>query len=693
MISTEIQEVNPSKIYSTTRPRISILIPAYNVERFIEKTIRSCMDQSFSDIEIIVVDDGSTDKTPEIISSLAKEDNRIILISKTNGGYGTAMNAALDAASGDYIAIVEGDDYITEDFCFILYNEAINLDLEVCTFNSYLEVRDCFKPRFVYTYFPGKHQVMNLNQIIGVASSGVVNSCFGIYRRSFLLKHNIRWNTEYKTYGDVLFKAKVYFSVGKMKIIESWGYYYSKKSTLQDTIKPESRQYIIPVFSELFKLIRDGNYEKERRDALLSYAVSLLYWHYLKSMEYPGYSAISDAITDLVKSNVPENLSIIGSKACFDFLKCLGIKANIRILKDRGVAPKLTQVERHSSVIQNSYTEHLSLGYLHIGLYRNNITSEKTLFMAQELQNFMLNGFIDSSIRKKEIEDTVRLVLSHLVPNDFMTSSTHSFINLFQYLHDRGDKTALPALKNLIVYTPKLLEHLQQFPKTVGAIGDLGFSHTSFKRVEFIESASKGFKETFLEFISNKKIAIVGNSPCELKKKKGSLIDSYDIVVRFNNFSSDVSVTDDYGKKTDIWVVTPALDLLHYRSDISTFKYTIVAQPHARVAEKRFNYIYNHVISGNKLFFMDCLRPRKETNINVISVGLYTIRFFLDYLDHIQGIHLFGFSMLDGQNDKRHYFENDPVKSKDITVHKWEEEFQIYQQYLEILREKGKLLG
>ncbi|WP_022772777.1 glycosyltransferase family 2 protein [Butyrivibrio sp. AE2015] len=120
---------------------ISIIVPVYNVENYARKCIESLISQTYKDIEIILVDDGSTDSSGAICDEYAQKDNRIKVIHKENGGLSDARNAGLDIASGDYIGFVDSDDYIDEHMYGHLYDILVdnNADMSVCDF---LEVSD-----------------------------------------------------------------------------------------------------------------------------------------------------------------------------------------------------------------------------------------------------------------------------------------------------------------------------------------------------------------------------------------------------------------------------------------------------------------------------------------------------------------------------------------------------------------------
>ena len=119
-------------------PKISIIVPIYNVEKYLEKCIDSIINQTLKDIEIICIDDGSTDKSGKILDDYAALDNRIKVIHKENGGYGKAMNIGLDNATGEYIGIVEPDDYITSKMYEDLYQIAITNDSDIVKSSFYV---------------------------------------------------------------------------------------------------------------------------------------------------------------------------------------------------------------------------------------------------------------------------------------------------------------------------------------------------------------------------------------------------------------------------------------------------------------------------------------------------------------------------------------------------------------------------
>ena len=122
-----------------TIPKISVLVPIYGVEKYLNECVDSILNQTFKDIEVILVDDGSKDRCPQIVDEYAAKDSRVIAIHQKNGGYGNAVNNGIKAARGEYIGIIESDDWIESDMYEKLYFDAIknNSDISKCGFYFY----------------------------------------------------------------------------------------------------------------------------------------------------------------------------------------------------------------------------------------------------------------------------------------------------------------------------------------------------------------------------------------------------------------------------------------------------------------------------------------------------------------------------------------------------------------------------
>jgi len=113
-------------------PKISIIVPVYNVEKYISKTIISLQKQSFHDFEVLVIDDGSLDESIKIAKTLTKDDKRFLFFTKKNGGLSDARNFGLDVSKGKYIAFLDSDDYFEPDFLKKMHLQIVKDEADIC---------------------------------------------------------------------------------------------------------------------------------------------------------------------------------------------------------------------------------------------------------------------------------------------------------------------------------------------------------------------------------------------------------------------------------------------------------------------------------------------------------------------------------------------------------------------------------
>ena len=141
-------------------PKISIIVPIYNVEAYLDRCMQSLIMQTLREIEIIMVDDESPDNCPTICDNYAKQDSRIKVIHKKNGGLGFARNSGLEIATGKYIAFLDSDDFVDISMYETLYNTATqyNLDTVFCGFNQYSSYNIKSKQEVsTFTIYEGKY--------------------------------------------------------------------------------------------------------------------------------------------------------------------------------------------------------------------------------------------------------------------------------------------------------------------------------------------------------------------------------------------------------------------------------------------------------------------------------------------------------------------------------------------------------
>lgn len=191
------------------QPKVSILVPCYNVQKYVAQCLDSLVNQTLKDIEIIAINDGSTDNTLQILRDYAARDARITIIDKPNEGYGKSMNRGLKKARGQYIGIVESDDWAEPDMFEVLYNTAVQNQVQV--------VKSAF-----YNYASGKSKANiflpqeELERVIHPKTNSLIfyyqpSIWSAIYERDFLGKYKIDFlESPGASYQDIGFNFKVW---------------------------------------------------------------------------------------------------------------------------------------------------------------------------------------------------------------------------------------------------------------------------------------------------------------------------------------------------------------------------------------------------------------------------------------------------------------------------------------------------
>lgn len=151
---------------------ISIIVPIYKVEAYLERCVNSLKNQSYKNIEIILVDDGSPDRCPELCDEFAKTDSRIRVLHKENGGLSSARNAGISVAKGEYIVFVDSDDYVAENMIETMHHRMITdgTDLCICDFRLVNEQGESVETP--EQQFPFEDRIYSRNEFLKIVCSG-----------------------------------------------------------------------------------------------------------------------------------------------------------------------------------------------------------------------------------------------------------------------------------------------------------------------------------------------------------------------------------------------------------------------------------------------------------------------------------------------------------------------------------------
>ena len=199
-------------------PDVSVVVPVYNTAPYLEKCLKSLLNQTLKDIEIIVVDDGSTDESPKIIDSYARRFKRIVAIHKPNGGVGSAYNAGISKARGRYIGFLDSDDWTDKDMYRILWNKASDTKADVVKSNSHWIVgrrkrKVCIHPQWCGRIIRDKFEIPQF--VWG-------HPCHwtAIYKTTFLKKNHIMMTEGVRENApDIDFLYKVWFYMRSIYVV------------------------------------------------------------------------------------------------------------------------------------------------------------------------------------------------------------------------------------------------------------------------------------------------------------------------------------------------------------------------------------------------------------------------------------------------------------------------------------------
>lgn len=220
IIMDEIEEFSEM----ISKPKVSVVVPVYNVEGYLEEALTSLQKQTLKEIEILVINDGSKDCSLQIIQEFVTKDTRFKLFDVENGGIGKAFNIGVANAKGEYVAEFESDDYVVLNAYEKLYNTAKKFDTDIvrCNWTEFSEegeiIRDVlWKNQDLY------------NKVIDLTTTDMIVQVYpwnAIYRRKTLTENNVTWDEEIKSYGDTGLFWKVNSAANNVVFIKESLYYY-----------------------------------------------------------------------------------------------------------------------------------------------------------------------------------------------------------------------------------------------------------------------------------------------------------------------------------------------------------------------------------------------------------------------------------------------------------------------------------
>ncbi|MBQ3306696.1 MAG: glycosyltransferase [Bacilli bacterium] len=239
---------------------ISIIVPAYNAEKYIEKCIDSLVNQTKKELEFIIVNDGSTDHTEELIKKY--KDERIKYFKNPNHGIGFTRNFGVGHATGKYLIFLDSDDYIENNTCEILFNKITKDDLDIVVCNFYKEFESGEKEEIKTPYFENTSLKENPDIITEYLSPWAK-----IYKTSFIKENKIKFVEDLK-YEDAPFVIEAYDKAKKIGKVEDFLFHYMIHQNSETTVRDRRCFDIIKIIDKIRNYTKDKDYLKEKIDKL-----------------------------------------------------------------------------------------------------------------------------------------------------------------------------------------------------------------------------------------------------------------------------------------------------------------------------------------------------------------------------------------------------------------------------------------
>lgn len=321
------------------KEKISVIVPIYNVERYIEKCLESLIYQTYSNIEIICVDDNTPDSSAKICENYSQRDSRITLIHKKhNAGLAAARNAGLLAATGDYIAFVDSDDWVSPDYLETLYNLLIDNNADIAQ-GSYVRSAVEISESSIRTMdektecLTGKEALYRMfsEQIIQpyVEYTVVWNK---LYRKSII--ESMRF-IEGRIFEDQYFSGICFYNCKKF-VATSKKIYFYRKNTEGITMQNYNLKFLdeLEMHKQLIKYF-ELNKEKDFRNLIAARCISLAVDHYLRGIYFDDYRARKKSYIYILENYgyylKNKKISLFYKIAIFLFLVCPDLFFDLKI--------------------------------------------------------------------------------------------------------------------------------------------------------------------------------------------------------------------------------------------------------------------------------------------------------------------------------------------------------------------------
>ena len=263
------------------QPTVSIIVPVYNAEKGIRRCVDSILGQEFTDFELLLVDDGSTDGSPAILDAYAAADQRVTVIHKPNSGVSATRNLALGKAKGTYIQFLDADDWITEDATKLLVRSALENNADMVIADFYRVVGNDVARK---GQIGGDATSLSRQEYADLMMKDPADFYYGViwnklYRASIIRDHGVRMDETLNWCEDFIFNLEYVLHVRTVAVLRSPIYYYVKtegslvsRTDLTDVVR--MKRTVLGYYRDFYRSVFDEDEYKRRRTDIYRYLVS-----------------------------------------------------------------------------------------------------------------------------------------------------------------------------------------------------------------------------------------------------------------------------------------------------------------------------------------------------------------------------------------------------------------------------------
>lgn len=263
-------------------PKVTVLVPVYNVEKYLRQCMESIVNQTLKDIEIICINDGSTDASLEILKEYGSRDSRITIVDKQNTGYGNSMNIGLEMANGEYIGIIESDDFAELDMFDTLYSLAKEDNLDVARSEFYYYDNNTGRDTKSNSDYVPHNKVIRPSDELSVFYQQP-SIWANIYRKSFIKNNKIKFlETPGASYQDTSFTFKVYSLADRYEMINQAFLHYRTFAGSSSFVGNTKVFCVCDEYDEIEKFLKDNGLFEKQCDLYYHLKFNAYRWNYFR---------------------------------------------------------------------------------------------------------------------------------------------------------------------------------------------------------------------------------------------------------------------------------------------------------------------------------------------------------------------------------------------------------------------------